>query len=107
MEPIEVGKLDEIKTLIEDIDGDVAVVESKFDVIQTSIDALEDSSSGIIKTVERPNETFVTGATTATSFAEKNKCNWPRILKICYCSVWLYKLFNPNECVYRWKKTKL
>lgn len=71
MEPIEVGKLDEIKTLIEDIDGDVAVVESKFDVIQTSIDALEDSSSGIIKTVERPNETFVTGATTATSFAEK------------------------------------
>ena len=55
---------EEIKTLIEGLNGDVTIIDGK-------VDALEDAGSGIIKTTERPNETFVAGATTATSFAEK------------------------------------
>lgn len=55
---------EEIKTLIEGIDGDVTIINGK-------VDALEDAGSGIIKTTERPNETFVAGETSATSFAER------------------------------------
>ena len=55
---------EEIKTMIEGIDGDVTIINGK-------VDALEDAGSGIIKTTERPNETFVAGETSATSFAEK------------------------------------
>lgn len=55
---------EEIKNLIEGIDGDVTIINGK-------VDALEDAGSGIIKTTERPNETFVAGETSATSFAEK------------------------------------
>ena len=55
---------EEIKNLIEGIDGDVTIIDGK-------VDALEDAGSGIIKSTARPIETIVAGATTATSFAEK------------------------------------
>ena len=47
---------EEIKNLIEGIDGDVTIINGK-------VDALEDA------------------------FCRKSKCNWTRVLKICYCSV--------------------
>ena len=55
---------EEIKTLIEGIDGDVTIIND-------TVGALENVASGIVKTTERPYETFVAGATSATSFAEK------------------------------------